>query len=146
MDYFLRGVFEEKRKNKKTAERGRQKREKDVRKLAAVYIAAVLAAGRCCRRRAVLAMESARTQKAALAESTETESAGSEEETALTEAAEKVPDAGGKAARFASGAAAGIHAAQEQEENHERKKRSLPSIAELLTITCWRTVMKPDWC
>ena len=79
-------------KNKKTAERGRQKREKDVRKLAAVYIAAVLAAAGAVGGGLFWAMESARTQKAALAESTETESAGSEEETALTEAAEKVPE------------------------------------------------------
>lgn len=79
-------------KNKKTAERGRQKREKDVKKLAAVYIAAVLAAAGAVGGGLFWAMESARTQKAALAESTETESAGSEEETALTEAAEKVPE------------------------------------------------------
>jgi len=59
---------------KKSAGRGRQKRKKDVRKLAAVYIAVVLAAAGAAGCGLFWALEGGRTQEVAQVESTETES------------------------------------------------------------------------
>lgn len=68
---------------KKSTGRGRQKRKKDVRKLAAVYIAAVLAAAGAAGGGLFWALGGGRTQEVAQVESTETESVP--EETVLLE-------------------------------------------------------------
>lgn len=70
---------------KKSTGRGRQKRKKDVRKLAAVYIAVVLAAAGAAGGGLFWALGGGRTQEVAQVESTETESVP--EETASSEEA-----------------------------------------------------------